>query len=465
MNDRLGWYNEAKLGLFVHWGPYSQAGVEASWPIMIPGFAKLFGGKGLRQDAYEGLAKTFDPTSFDAGRWVRTARAAGMRYLVFTAKHHDGFCMFDAPGTDYKITNTPFGRDVVGELSAACAGAGMRFGLYYSPPDMHHPGYRDTSRPAVKNWQGEPDRPAWSTYLDYMERHLRHLLTAYSDVDLLWFDGLVEQGKYDPKRFHRLIRDIRPEVVVNDRLGQAGDFITPEQGIPDGIPVVGEGDRPELSAAKLKRLGQIVGLPGIRQIVRKRYGAPREDPKPLSRCPVAAFPPEDRFQPWETCITMNRTWAYSPDDTVWKPSELLMRLLARVAASGGNFLLNVGPDPLGCFPDSALERLESLGKWMAVNGEAIYGASYGRPTGIAEAVATRRGDRSYLIVLEGPDGAVLSLPSGYRHFREATLLGSGRTVQLSSAGEGVEITLPEELAIEEPVVIRLDRAHPTTPDA
>ena len=161
-----------------------------------------------------------------------------MRYIVLTAKHHDGFCMFDAPGTDYKITNTPYGKDICLELAEACSEAGMRLGFYYSPPDMHHPGYRDTNKPVTANWLGEPKRAAWSVYLDTMESHLRKLLTDYGEVSIIWFDGLVNHQKYDPPRFHRLIHELSPNTLINDRLGDGYDFITPEQFIPrQGVPV------------------------------------------------------------------------------------------------------------------------------------------------------------------------------------------------------------------------------------
>src|SRR5665648_384528 len=137
-----GWYQHAKFGLFIHWGAYSVAGVEASWPIMAPDLSEAMFGTQTRitEDDYSALPARFNPVDFDADAWVRTAREAGMRYIVITSKHHDGFCMFDAPGTDYKITNTPFGRDICLELSQACAKYDMRLGFYYSPPDMHHPG-------------------------------------------------------------------------------------------------------------------------------------------------------------------------------------------------------------------------------------------------------------------------------------------------------------------------------------
>ena len=238
--QHLDWYLEAKFGLFIHWGAYSVAGVEASWPIMAPDLSEaMFKNRTKITEAeYVTLPDKFNPIDFNPDEWVRTAQDAGMRYIIITAKHHDGFCMFDAPGTEYKVTNTPYGKDICLELAHACAKVGMRLGFYYSPPDMLHPSYRDTRKPATKNWLGEPKRKEWGDYLDYMESHIRKLLTDYGEVSILWFDGLVNHGKYDPPRFHQLIHEISPNTLINDRLGDGYDYITPEQFIPKkGIPV------------------------------------------------------------------------------------------------------------------------------------------------------------------------------------------------------------------------------------
>src|ERR1039457_4354454 len=160
--DRTAWFRKAKFGMFIHWGPYSQASVEASWPIMKPE-PKW----NITEADYVALYKQFNPVKFDPQAWVRLASDAGMRYMVFTTKHHDGFCMFDTALTSYKITKTPYGQDVTAMLSRAAHDAGMPLGFYYSPPDMHHPGFRDSSKPVKDTWRGDPTRPQWATYLDY----------------------------------------------------------------------------------------------------------------------------------------------------------------------------------------------------------------------------------------------------------------------------------------------------------
>src|SRR5580692_1827800 len=231
--DRTSWYRNAKFGMFIHWGPYSQASVEASWPIMVPKPG------GITEAAYRALPATFNPTRFDPHAWVDLARQAGQKYMVFTTKHHDGFCMFDSAYTDYKITRTPYGKDIVSQLAQACHEDDMPLGFYYSPPDMHHPGFRDTSKSASENWHGQPERPEWQSYLAYMQQQLRELLTQYGPVALIWFDGLNDQEKYDGAHVLRTIREIQPATLVNDRLGVDGDYETPEQFIPTAIPTRG----------------------------------------------------------------------------------------------------------------------------------------------------------------------------------------------------------------------------------
>ena len=228
------WFNNAKFGMFIHWGPVSLASVEISWPIMEPDPKAP-----ISQDEYVNLYKRFNPVQYDPDAWVELARQAGQRYMVFVTKHHDGFCMFDSAFTDYKIANTPYKKDIVRMLGEACGRQGMPLGYYYSPPDMHHPCFRDTSKLAKENWNGEPTRPEWPVYLQYMEMQLRELLCRYHSPVVIWFDGLNHQEKYDGYQVVRMIREISPGTLVNNRIGVPGDFGTPEQFVPDRIPVEG----------------------------------------------------------------------------------------------------------------------------------------------------------------------------------------------------------------------------------
>ena len=214
--EDMQWWREARFGLFIHWGPVSLKGTEISWSRA--GERRGTGGTGkIPVDVYDTLYMQFNPVKFNADEWVRIAKSAGMKYLVFTTKHHDGFSMFDSRLNDYKITNTPFRRDVVKELADACHRAGLRLGFYYSPPDWHHPDYRTENH---------------ARYIAYLHGQLRELCTNYGRVDIIWFDGLGGSARdWDAENLFRMIRSHQPHVLINNRAGLPGDFDTPEQTI------------------------------------------------------------------------------------------------------------------------------------------------------------------------------------------------------------------------------------------
>jgi alpha-L-fucosidase len=402
-DERTAWYRAAKFGMFIHWGPYSLASVEASWPIMVPKPG------GITEAEYRELPKRFNPTKFDPYSFVDLARAAGQQYMVFTTKHHDGFCMFDTAYTDYKVTNTPYGKDIVAQLSAACMERGMPLGFYYSPPDMHHPAFRDTSKLAAENWNGEPTRPEWPLYLDYMQLQLTELLTKYGPAVLIWFDGLHRQEKYGGIRFLDLIRHLQPATLVNDRIGVPGDYQTPEQFIPAGIPTKGV-----------------------------RFNA--VDTSIQQQLKTTVPKPED-FQLWETCMTINNTWAYNMHDREFKSAQFLIRGLVEVASRGGNFLLNVGPQPDGIIQPEFQERLRAIGDWLSVNGDSIYGTTYGPVQGMVSARTTAKDKRVFVhvfdwpssaFVIEGLDAKVIS----------AHLLATGQPLTFRQTEGKLQIDLP-----------------------
>ena len=390
--DRTAWFREAKFGMFIHWGPYSLAGVEASWPIMRPTPGTI------TEPEYRQLYKRFNPVKFDPAAWVRLAKAAGQRYMVFTSKHHDGFCMFDSDYTDYKITRTPYGKDIVAELAAACKEAGMPLGFYYSPPDMNHPAFRDTSRPSAENWRGQPERPEWPLYLEYMRLQLSELLRRYGDVAVLWFDGLGEQRKYDGRRFHELIRTRQPATLVNNRIGPDGDFATPEQFIPKAIPT---------------------------KNARTRLAGLEDSSTPAP----SAVPAPAEFQPWETCMTINQTWAYNANDRDFKSSAQLIRMLVEVASKGGNFLLNVGPAPDGTIQPEFQERLLAIGEWLKANGEAIYGTTYGPVQNLPFGRMTAKPGRLYVHVFDWPSTGNLEVAGLKTGVVSARVLATGTTLR------------------------------------
>jgi len=399
--ERLRRFQEAKFGMFIHWGPYSLASVEASWPIMRPG------AWGISEAEYRALPQRFNPVKFDPQAWVRLAKAAGQRYMVFTSKHHDGFCMFDSYYTDYKITRTPYKRDIAAMLAAAAHQENLPFGFYYSPPDMNHPGFRDTSRPASENWAGQPERPEWPLYLDYMELQIRELLTRYGDIFVIWFDGLSNQGKYDGYRFHRIIREIQPLALINNRIGLTGDFVTPEQRLPKGIPV---------------------------------KGASVSGTNPNDKGLLSVPPKPEDFQPWETCMTINRTWGYNRNDRNFKSTRELIRALVDAASRGGNFLLNVGPTPEGVIQPEFEERLLAIGRWLKVNGDAIYGTTYGPLQNIPFGRMTAKGKRLFLHVYDWPKES-LELKGLQSKVTRVTLLAGNRPVKFTQKDDMLKISI------------------------
>jgi alpha-L-fucosidase len=399
--ERLKRFNDAKFGMFIHWGPYSLASVEASWPIMGQGRW------GISEADYRKLPERFNPVKFDARAWVRLAKEAGQRYIVFTSKHHDGFCMFDSAYTNYKITRTPYGKDIAAQLAEAAKAEGMPLGFYYSPPDLNHPGYRDTSVDSNVNWRGEPWRAEWPSYLDYMELQVRELLTGYGDLFVVWFDGLGEQRKFDGLRFHKMIRDLQPMALVNNRIGLTGDYVTPEQRLPKAIPTKG---------------AKVGGV----------------DPNDAG---LSAAPPQPQdFQPWETCMTINGTWAYNKNDTRFKSTTELIRALVDAASKGGNFLLNVGPTPEGEIQPEFVERLKAMGAWLGKNGEAIYGTTYGPLQQASGVRTTAKGKTVYIHVYDWP-GESLVLNGLKGSPRAVRWLAGGGKVGFRSTGGVLTLNL------------------------
>ena len=316
---RMAWWTEARFGMFIHWDMSSLAGTEISWsrkgskPLDITGDPAGY----VADPVYDNLYRQFNPQKFNATEWVGLAQAAGMKYLVFTAKHHGGFCMWDTRFTDYSIRHTPFGRDVVKELADACHLAGLRLGLYYSPRDWHHPDYG----------LGDNRR-----YVDYMNGQVRELLTRYGKVDVIWWDSY---GKGDLVNFWRigetfdLVKKLQPDIVMNNRLAMLGDYNR------QPASYVGDHDTPE------QRLGEF-----------------------------------QNTRPWESCMTLVRCpdgggWSYRPDGKLRSLKECIQSLVS-CASGDGNLLLDVGPNPLGEIPADQAGRLVQMGAWLKQAGTSIY---------------------------------------------------------------------------------------------
>jgi alpha-L-fucosidase len=417
---RTAWFRDAKFGMFIHWGPYSLASVEASWPIMRPEPG------GISQDEYVNLHKRFNPTQFDPAAWVKLAQEAGQRYMVFTTKHHDGFCMFDSSLTNYKITNTPYGKDVTAMLAKAAHDAGMPIGFYYSPPDMHNPNFRDTAKLVKNSWHGDPERLQWADYLDYMAGQLHELLTNYGPVAVIWFDGLDCPYKYNPWRMLPLIRGLQPKTLVNDRLGLSADFGSSafEEGVPKGVPTT-TGALQSLTSGSRASLSE-------------------------------AAPPPEHFRLWEECMTINDTWAYNKNDQHYKSTEQLIQTLADVASKGGNFLLDVGPTPEGTIQPEFAERLRAIGKWLKVNGDSIYGTTYGPLQNLPFGKTTAKGGTVYLHVFEWPSAGTLQLSGLGGKLSAVSLLATGEKLKFNQESSGVTINVPPGAPDPSDSVIRIE---------
>lgn len=356
---RTKWWRDAKFGMFIHWGVYSVpaesvAGYPGEWyyfgyntaqskvkPPEMPHY--------LQMKDYEKFAARFNPVKFDAHRWVQIAKDAGMKYIVITSKHHDGFDMFGTKlNHDWNIVDaTPFHRDPLKELADECRKQGIRLCFYHSIMDWHNPDYLPR-RP----WEKEArpaDGASLDRYIEYMKGQIKELLTNYGPIGILWFDGGWE---HNAKELHSaevnaMIRQLQPGILINDRNQEKQDYSTPEQTIPANA------------------------LPGGRL--------------------------------WETCMTMNNTWGYARNDNNWKSSEDLIHKLCDIASKGGNFLLNVGPTDLGEFPEASVERLGDIGRWMDVNGASIYGTTKSPFHRLPfDGRCTQKGSTLYLQVFQWP---------------------------------------------------------------
>lgn len=322
----LVWWKDARFGMFIHWGPVSLKGTEIGWSR----------GKEWPIEEYDNLYKQFNPVKFNALEWVKLAKAAGMKYIVFTSKHHDGFCMWDTKFNDYNIMNSPFRRDVMKELSEACKKEGMALGFYHSTCDWHHPDFPLTSPGgSVKRETSNLDR-----YTEYLKNQSVEIIKNYGPLLVMWYDVPQQFDSVRGQGVINHIRKVQPDILVNNRTGSKGDFDTPEQ-----------------------RVGNFQ----------------------LNR-------------PWETCMTIARQWAWKPDDVV-KSTEQCLHNLIRSAGGDGNLLFNVGPKPDGTIEPLQAERLREMGQWLGKYGYSIYGTRGGPFKPADWGVSTRKENKIYLHIL------------------------------------------------------------------
>ncbi len=334
-NNRMEWWRDAKFGMFIHWGPYAVLGGTYKGE-KIDGIGEWIMDKApIPVKEYEQIAAMeFKPFQFDADKWARLMKDAGMKYMVITSKHHDGFALWDSKVSKYDIIDfTTFHRDILKELSEACKKQGIKFGLYYSIMDWHHPQAQGNYYPKYNVKRGEtrtnPEFPNY--YEEYMKPQLKELIDNY-DPEILWFDGewISDYTHEMGQELYQYLRELKPSIIINNRVDKgrksmqgmdkddmdyAGDFGTPEQEI----------------------LGTASELD------------------------------------WESCMTMNKTWGYKSYDDEWKSTETLVHNLIDAVSKRGNYLLNVGPRPDGIIPEPSVARLNEIGDWLKTNGEAIYG--------------------------------------------------------------------------------------------
>jgi alpha-L-fucosidase len=388
-SERTQWFRDAKFGVFIHWGAYSVIG-RHEWSremLQIP------------QADYDKYVDRFNPVNFDPDAWVKLVGDAGAKYIVITSKHHDGFSIFRSQASDYDMKITPYAGDPLKMLADAARRRNMRLGFYHSIMDWHHPDYRPK-----RSWESADPKEGGNLdrYIDFMKAQLKELLTGYGEVAVIWFDGEWEHTTQEMRsdEIYEFIHGLQPNCLINDRLfkrepGNRADFGTPEQY----VPATGETD------------------------------------------------PSGKPVLWESCVTINNdSWGYNQYETEFKTTRDLIRMLVEVVSKGGNLLLNVGPTPDGRIQDEFVTRLNAMGAWMKVNGEAIYGTTaspfarlpfFGR--------ATANGNRLYLHVFEWPSSGVLRVPNLKNLVHSARLLAvPGVRLATRRDGDDILVTLPAE---------------------
>jgi alpha-L-fucosidase len=394
----MQWYLDARFGMFIHWGIYAIP-ARGEWVKQT---------ESIPEEQYQPFFETFDPINYNPREWARAARQAGMKYAVMTAKHHDGFCLFETKYTDYKASNSPAGRDLIKEYVEAFRAEGLKVGFYYSLLDWHHPDFPiagDRIHP-FRNMPGLNERKGdLPRYADYMRNQVEELLSNYGKIDIIWFDFSYDEMRgeaWKATELVKLVRKLQPGIIIDNRLGgnikaaepeiYAGDFASPEQIIP-----------PE--------------------------GVTNEAGQPI---------------PWEACITLNDHWGYNASDKNWKSPATVVRALVECVSKGGNLLLNVGPTAKGEIPPECLDILADVGEWMRQNGDSIYGCGnvsqakpeWGRWTGKAGRLYAHILDRGIGPVnLRGLEGQV----------RYARLLADGSEIRLDRPWNAAEY--PEDAFI------------------
>jgi alpha-L-fucosidase len=401
-DERMAWWREAKFGMFIHWGVYAQfAGVYNGHEQLRGGAEWIMNRSKIPVAEYQEMAKSFNPVKYDPDAWVKMAKNAGMKYIIITAKHHDGFALFNSKASKWDITDaTPYGKDLLKPLAEACKKYGIKLGFYYSQAqDWNNPGGSAARKEMREGWLN-PDSAKIDAYTKTFDQYIddvavpqvKELMTNYGDIAVLWWDTPTNMTDEAALKLQAALKT-QPHIITNDRLKRPnfpGDTKTPEQKIP--------------SQAELDGMD------------------------------------------WETCMTMNGTWGFRTSDHKWKSTETLIRNLADIASKGGNYLLNVGPKPDGTFPQESIDRLKAIGDWMKVNSESIYGTKSSPLAPLSWGRCTRKeaakGTTLYFSVFNWPADGQLLVPGVKNKVLSAALLATKAGLKTEAKGNDLIISLP-----------------------
>jgi alpha-L-fucosidase len=397
---RLAWWREARFGMFIHWGPVTLKGTEIGWSR----------GAEVPAAEYDQLYKKFNPTLFDAEAWVRVAKQAGMKYIVITSKHHDGFCIWDTKLTDYNIMNTPFHRDILKELAAACRKQDIVFSTYHSILDWHHPDY-PTDSP-----DGKAEKPSanMDRYVAYLKGQLAEIIRNYGPLGIMWFDGQWEKP-WNPDRgqdLYNYVRGLQPSIIINNRVGSA------------------------------KRPGKDGSITA--ETAGGDYDTPEQE--------IGNF---QNDRPWESCITICEQWSWKPNDKLKSFKECLQTLI-RCAGGDGNLLLNVGPMPDGRIEPRQVDRLKEIGQWLDAYGQTIYETRGGPFKPGTWGASTYKGDSIYVHVFDWPERGLVLPPVGKKVVSWKPLMGGQADVKQDGHGISIKVAKEFRKDIDTLVELKLD---------
>lgn len=396
--NRTKWFMHDRFGMFIHWGLYSIP-ARGEW---------VLSNEKMEMEQYTKYFEQFNPSNYDLTKWAKLAKRAGMKYAVLTAKHHDGFCLFDSQLTDWKSTNTPLGKDIVRDFLEAFRAEGIKVGLYYSLLDWHHPDYpkySDEAHPRRGDERYKDEIINFDNYLDYMHGQIEELVTNYGKLDIMWFDysyGEMRGEKWRATKLIEMVRSHQPDIIIDNRLETAAD----------------------------------------------NHGSIKSDnPLPYSgdfACPEQIIPPEGVTDihgasvPWELCVTLNNHWGYCKADTNYKSSKLLIRTLVECVSKGGNMMLNVGPDAEGRIPDESARILMEIGEWLSRNSESIYGCGIASISKPEWGRYTQNGSKLYAHVYEDIIGSMALTGIRPEKFGNAYYVDDGSEVNRGEAWNTVE---------------------------